>query len=440
MCRMKTRINLKKACGVSLICSWLFFAAWPDVTSQAKTLVPIEEVVSALEEEPIGHDFDQIIKNIWAAIYDDPYNYEYYGILAMAYDEIGDYQSELEALKLAVKYLPDDFKEKGVHYGNLARAYLLNDQWELGKKWLDKADETSNRNFYNRCNEFSYYTKYHFDAKQAAAQLSILDHMTGSVNDYFYEGLNRVMDLEDMTCEQISAIFEEAVKQNPGNAKAALRTFGAALRYQALFEKDIPTQKANELMRQAIALMRQTIKLDPAFIPSYITLSNAYLLDAKKNDKPKLISKALHWIKQARIIEPDYQKLDYVEGNIYLANKEYQKAAEYFNKSIDNGSDDEDILYRLVLAYQGMANDIYRSGENLDQGLDIIDRAVALSPENGYLHSIKAELLYKLGLYAEALPYIEVGIEQYPQHTDIQRCYQMITEALGANSVTAANR
>lgn len=119
--------------------------------SVSAKITPIEltppNLFSGEEQE---RDPQEIITGIKWKIANDPENYENYGILAFAYDYVGDYANELEALKMEVRYMPDDLEEKDVIYGNLARAYMLNDQWEQGKGWLDKADAINFNNFYNR--------------------------------------------------------------------------------------------------------------------------------------------------------------------------------------------------------------------------------------------------------------------------------------------------
>lgn len=47
------------------------------------------------------------------------------------YDALGDYESELDALKIQVDYLAGEKDNIDGIYGNLARAYLLND---MGKE------------------------------------------------------------------------------------------------------------------------------------------------------------------------------------------------------------------------------------------------------------------------------------------------------------------
>jgi Flp pilus assembly protein TadD len=65
-----------------------------------------------------------------------------------------------------------------------------------------------------------------------------------------------------------------------------------------------------------------------------------------------------------------------------------------------------------VLNYLGYS--LIERGENHDEALDMIERAVAGDPTSGYVLDSLAWALFKLGRYDEALPHMERSVEMEP--------------------------
>jgi len=75
-------------------------------------------------------------------------------------------------------------------------------------------------------------------------------------------------------------------------------------------------------------------------------------------------------------------------------------------------------------------------GENLDQALEYIERAIALGGESAELLDTKAWVLYKQGKYVEALPLVQRAVESAPKN-DVRRAHlQAIKHALEATPPT----
>jgi tetratricopeptide (TPR) repeat protein len=84
----------------------------------------------------------------------------------------------------------------------------------------------------------------------------------------------------------------------------------------------------------------------------------------------------------------------------------------------------------LATAYNNKAYDFYKEGKNLEEGLELVEKAILLDPKEGVFLSTKAELLYKMGRYQEAYEYIKRGIALKPNHPEIQQDFKMIEEAV----------
>lgn len=75
-------------------------------------------------------------------------------------------------------------------------------------------------------------------------------------------------------------------------------------------------------------------------------------------------------------------------------------------------------------------------GENLDQALEYIERAIALGGESAELLDTKGWVLYKQGKYDEALPLVQRAVESAPKN-DVRRAHlQAIQHALEATPPT----
>jgi Flp pilus assembly protein TadD len=65
-----------------------------------------------------------------------------------------------------------------------------------------------------------------------------------------------------------------------------------------------------------------------------------------------------------------------------------------------------------VLNYLGYS--LVEQGENLNEALDMIERAVAAEPENGFITDSLGWALYRLGRAQEAVAHMERAVEQVP--------------------------
>ncbi len=71
----------------------------------------------------------------------------------------------------------------------------------------------------------------------------------------------------------------------------------------------------------------------------------------------------------------------------------------------------------LVLNYLGYS--WIDRGENLDRGLKMIEKAVALRPDDGYIIDSLGWAHYRMGDYAGAVQYLETAVEKVPEDPTI---------------------
>ncbi|MCF7892409.1 MAG: tetratricopeptide repeat protein [Candidatus Omnitrophica bacterium] len=359
------------------------------------------------------------IKRIEELSEEDPKSYQHYEKLSVLYNYIGQYEKELEVLKKAIKYYPKDGKDKDILYGNLARTYLILNRPDEAKQALDKATKINPKNPINQMHLVQYYMKKR-ELKKSASALKRLNDLVSDAEQY-YKAYNHAFLEEKMNNEELIAIFRELAKIDPQNSEAH-KMYATALRNDfSNINKNFPT-----IMKE----YKKAIKLDPRNIFNYITIANTYTVKARMNKDDKYFQNALDWLKKAKNIDPDHKKLPFVFGYCYLYMGEYDKAIINLEKAVRNNPKEEEPLEILLNAYNGKAYQAYKEGKNLEEGIDIIDKALSYQPENGIFLSTKAELLYKMGRYQEAYEYIKRGIALEPDYPEIQQDLKMIEEAL----------
>lgn len=367
-----------------------------------------------------GNDYQRTIAGLKQAIKADPENYENYGRLAFVYDYIGDYENVLETLKLEVKYMPEDLEDKDVIYGNLARAYILMGQPEQAKPWLDKADKSNPDNIFNRWHSLTYHI-FKKNYKIAAKELKRLDKLNITDRDHYYEAYVYALEKIDDQ-DSIIKLFQQAVKVNP-KSPLSHRALGTAIRNSSKedYEKNMP---------QAMKELKIALKLDPKYIPTYISIADTFMLLAVWTKNDEHYKGALDWFNKGYELDSKNTRLAYATGNLFYYMQDYDNAIEKFEFALTNGLKGEPLIRLLALSYNNKAYAIYQSGENLDQGLELIDKAIELIPDDGIILGTKAEILYKLGKYQEAHKYIKQALELEPRHEEMKQDLVMIEEAL----------
>lgn len=366
-------------------------------------------------------DHDEMLELLFDRISQEPYNYENYGMLAFVYDIAGDYANELEALKQQVAYLPEDIESKDVYFGNLARAYMLNGQWEEGKEWLARADALNKENVYNRWNSFDYHMQFSKDYAAAAQELQWLDRFYDPGDDVFGEAFQKCQ-ANQIQPDSILTLFKEAVALVPDNAKA-FRVLGVATR-------NLSEINFRQNMPNAVEIMEKAQAMDPSYIPTYISLADTYVMASHYLNDHTALDRALEWLEKGLAQDPSHLGVSFMMGNIYIYMLKYDDAIEKLEFAYQNGLDNEQLKHYLAIAYNGKAYGFYESGTGLEEGIDLIDKALAFEPENGIFLSTKAELLYKQGKYVEAYDYIQKSAALVPDHPEIQADVVMIEQAL----------
>lgn len=357
---------------------------------------------------------DEIEKN--------PRNAANYAELAYIYDTIGQYQKALEAVKLWIKYSPEKSPDWSLLYQNLAMEYLNVGRIDDAKKPILKSLKLDPGNIASRAYLLNYYYlngKY----KEASPELKKLTSLDKE-RDFYHEIYARHSDRGKNNASLIE-LFKRSVDVDPDNHQAH-RALGIAIRDLSFasgeIEKDFPS-----IMKS----FNRALELNRKYIPTYISIADTYMFLARKSGKKAYFNDSIRWFGRAYRLDPKNYKLAYSKGFLFMCMKEYDKAIEQFEYAYYAGGYDEGVKDCLVAAYNQKAYwSHYKTGINMEKGLQTINKAIMLDEDNGIVLSTKAELLYKMERYEEAYEYIKKGIKLEPNQPEIKQDLENIEKKL----------
>jgi TolB-like protein len=173
---------------------------------------------------------------------------------------------------------------------------------------------------------------------------------------------------------------------------------------------------SKEGIAQAGIMLRQAIKLDPNFAPSYTFLSHARIQDYvnhwhAENDHP--LDEAFELASTAVELDENYPKAHSSLGNAYLWQRRHDSAIDEYQKSLA-------LDPNFALAYMETGRAYHYAGRS-SEAVDFIKRAMRLDPHypDIYLHSL-AQAHFHLGQYEEAVELLKRRLIRKPD-TDISR-------------------
>ena len=173
---------------------------------------------------------------------------------------------------------------------------------------------------------------------------------------------------------------------------------------------------SKEGIAQAGIMLRQAIKLDPNFVPSYTFLSHARIQDYvnhwhAENDRP--LEEAFELARTAVELDENYPKAHSALGNAYLWQRRHDPAIGEYEKALA-------LDPNFALAYMETGRAYHYAGRS-GEAVDLIKRAMRLDPHypDIYLHSL-AQAHFHLGQYEEAVELLKRRLIRKPD-TDISR-------------------
>ncbi|MCD4691047.1 tetratricopeptide repeat protein [bacterium] len=123
---------------------------------------------------------------------------------------------------------------------------------------------------------------------------------------------------------------------------------------------------------------------------------------------------ALRYFEKIEMIAPETQDIYYNIGLMHYQLKDYRAAIRSFNQHLDRSEGDEEVLYRVFLAYWGIAKGLEDDGQTelavpeFETAIPILEELIELNFEELTYHRALARVYNKLGMTEEAL--LELGI------------------------------
>ena len=155
---------------------------------------------------------------------------------------------------------------------------------------------------------------------------------------------------------------------------------------------------------EAKSHLKALIERNPDDMRAYLALGSVHAAKDEFRDAATVYDRALQ-----RIDEPTRAdwNLFYQRGIAYERLKEWDKAEPNFRKALELFPEQPQVLNYLGYSWVDM-------GMNLEEGLDLIRRAVELRPNDGYIVDSLGWAYYRLGRFEEAVTELERAVSLKP--------------------------
>ncbi|WEX08113.1 tetratricopeptide repeat protein [Chelativorans sp. AA-79] len=160
--------------------------------------------------------------------------------------------------------------------------------------------------------------------------------------------------------------------------------------------------KRNE---EAIAHLKKVLDADPKDMRAYLALGGVYSSEKNYRAAAELYDRAVE-----QIAEParEHWNIFYQRGIAYERLKEWPKAEPNFKTALELYPDHPQVLNYLGYSWIDM-------NMNLEEGMDLIRKAVELRPSDGYIVDSLGWAYYRLGQYDEAVTQLERAVSLRPE-------------------------
>lgn len=164
-------------------------------------------------------------------------------------------------------------------------------------------------------------------------------------------------------------------------------------------------QYASENFAQAETSLLKVIDLNPEMKEAYYTLGATY-------NKMKKYDDAIRYLNRTLELEPNHLQALYTLADIYEATAQPLKRIEVLSKIAEINSDEE--------LWFNIGNLYAENGDNV-KAAESFRKALALKSDYGLAQYRLAFLLYDEGKFSEAIEYLEIAFNQFPDNDLIAR-------------------
>lgn len=164
------------------------------------------------------------------------------------------------------------------------------------------------------------------------------------------------------------------------------------------------TQRAAGDPEAGIATLRALAERHPETVEVHSSLGDALRVAERYEEAAAAYSRSIELVGEAA---PAHWPLYYARAIAWERAGEWERAEADFRRALELEPGQP-----LVLNYLGYS--LVEQRRNLDEALDMIERAVASEPDDGYIIDSLGWVLYRLGRYEEALPHMLRAVELLP--------------------------
>ena len=155
---------------------------------------------------------------------------------------------------------------------------------------------------------------------------------------------------------------------------------------------------------EAVEHLKQVLEDDPDDMRGYLALGGVYFSQKNYRAAADLYDSAIGRIGEPK---PEHWNMFYQRGIAYERLKEWPKAEPNFRKALELYPDHPQVLNYLGYSWVDM-------NMNLEEGMELIRRAVELRPSDGYIVDSLGWAHYRLGQYEEAVEHLERAVSLRP--------------------------
>jgi Flp pilus assembly protein TadD len=160
---------------------------------------------------------------------------------------------------------------------------------------------------------------------------------------------------------------------------------------------------------EAITQLSQIVKDNPGDLDGLTVLAEMLRADKQYAQAATVYSQAIDIDKGAHLGD---WVLYYERGIAYERGNQWDKAQPDFLKALDLDPDEPQVLNYLGYTWVD-------KGENLDQALDMIQKAVKATPTDGFIVDSLGWAFFKLGRFADAVTTLEQAVQLKPNDPQI---------------------
>jgi len=164
-----------------------------------------------------------------------------------------------------------------------------------------------------------------------------------------------------------------------------------------------------EKKEEAIEALRALIESDPDDLTGYMTLGNVFAREERYREAAEIYDKAVEIIGEPKSY---HWNLFFRRGIAYERLKEWEKAEPNFKQSLELSENQPEVLNYLGYSW-------IDQGINLDEGMEMIRKAVELRPRSGFIVDSLGWAYYRLGEYEKAVTELERAVQLMPQDPTI---------------------